>query len=153
MVELDLPTLIDETNTSDVSHRRRHDAIKADKPGMNTSGSLEWSVRFCPLWQMPLEEMSKRLEDQRKTGHHEPVNPVPPRWMEWIGKLIEDKPDWEETRAVRRKETLAWFTGEKERDDMEAATPPSDKFTSGVLQFHIHQCTGAYRNCAQLNTR
>ena len=144
IVEADLADLVDKTNTSDGSLRRRRDMIQADKPGMKTSGSLDWSVRFCPLWQMPLEEMSRRLEVKYKTQDREPIKPLKPWWLEWIEGFVEDKPDWEAERATRRKETLAWFTGEKERDDMEAAAKPSNDLRSGVLQFHIHQCNGEH---------
>ena len=144
MVDNDLAELIEETSTTDGSYHRHRDPLKADQPGMTTAGILDWSVRFCPLWQMPLEEMSRRLEDKRKTQMYEPVNVLQPWWMEWIGRFVEDKPDWESARAERRKETMAWFTGEKERDEMEAAAKPSDDLRSGVLQFHIHQCNGNY---------
>ncbi len=141
-IEVDLFQLIDETNTSDGSYRHRSDPLKADKSGMKTSGTLDWSVRFCPLWQMPLDEMSRKIERKRATAKYEPEHVVQPWWMELIGRFIEEKPDWETERSTRRKETLAWFTGEKERDETEAATKPTDDLRSGILQFHIHQCTG-----------
>jgi hypothetical protein len=34
------------------------------------------------------------------------------------------------------------FTGERMRDEVEAAGKPRPDFPSGVLQFHIHQCAG-----------
>ena len=144
MVDNDLAELIEECSTMDGSYRRHRDPLKADQPGMTTAGTLDWSVQFCPLWQMPLEEMSRRLEAKRNMQKYEPVDLLQPWWMDWLGRFLEDKPDWESARAERRKETLAWFTGEKERDEMEAAAKPSDDLRSGILQFHIHQCNGTY---------
>lgn len=141
VVEADLADLVDQTNSSDGSLHRRRDEIKADQPGMHTSGCLEWSVRFCPLWQMSLEEMSRKIEHKRRTQDRDPADQTKPWWLEMIEGFVE-KPDWEADRATRRKETLAWFTGEKERDEMEADTKPTDHLRSGVLQFHIHQCNG-----------
>ena len=160
VVEVDLAQLIDENTTADGELRRRRDPLSADSPGMKTQGMLEWSVRFCPLWQMPLEEMSRRMEKTRGTRKTEPDEVVTPWWMEFIGRFIEDKPEWEGERAKKRQETLAWFTGEKERDQMEAESRASEDLRSGILQvsvfgiplpqtlkglllqFHIHQCTG-----------
>ena len=146
MVEMDLADLVDASNKSDGSFQRRNDPVKADNPGMKASGTLEWSARFCPLWQMPLDEMNRRLEAKNDAKKYEPEDTQPPWYMQWVKALfeefIEDKPDWEHNRDRRRKETLAWFTGEKERDEMEAASKPSNDFRSGILQFHIHQCTG-----------
>jgi hypothetical protein len=51
-----------------------------------------------------------------------------------------DVPDWEAERAKRREDTVAWFTGEREREEAEAAAAPTDELRSGILQFHIHQC-------------
>ncbi len=84
---------------------------------MKASGILDWSIRFCPLWQMPLDP--PRVDDKCEP---------PDTWSTWF-----EKPDWERERAKRRKETLAWFTGQKERDELEAAQPPGD-LKSGVLQ-------------------
>ncbi|WVR07786.1 hypothetical protein IAU60_004829 [Kwoniella sp. DSM 27419] len=140
MVEVDLAELVD-THASKLHHRRDH--LQADKPGMRSSGVLNWSVRFHPLWQMSPEEAQKRIlaarQDRVNTG--EPPDQAHPWWMDWIEKVVDGKDQkWVRERQERRKQTMAWFTGEREHDELEAAMKPSEEMRSGVLQFHIHQC-------------
>jgi hypothetical protein len=116
------------------------------------------------------EEMKKRVKDMRSVRQGEPselaIEKGMPGWLRWVQGIVERPPEWEEERKKRRKETLAWFTGEMERDEMEAALRPSEDKRSGVLQvslgtgkakganeessytdmrqFHIHQCHGEY---------
>jgi Ca2+-dependent lipid-binding protein len=142
-LEIDLADLVDQSIASGDQLHRRQDPLKADRPGMKTSGHLNWSVRFCPLWQMQPEEMMQRMQSIKEARRRaEPSDLEPPWWLKMIQEIAVDKPDWENERAERRKETLAWFTGERERDEMEAAVRPSDDLRSGILQFHVHQCTG-----------
>lgn len=117
----------------------KDEALAAAGPGMKVQGKVQWSIRFYPLWQMPPEELDKRLEsikDKRGEGS----TPAPP-WLQWLDKFVE-VPDWEREREQRRKDTVAYFTGERMRDEMEAAGKPNPDLPSGVLQFHIHQCAG-----------
>jgi Ca2+-dependent lipid-binding protein len=169
IVELDLAELADEASRSS-QLIRRSDELEADHPGMRVQGTLHWSVRFCPLWQMSDEEMKKRVEEMRSVRRGEPseveIEKGMPGWLRWVQGVVERPPEWEEERKKRRKETLAWFTGEMERDEMEVALRPSEDKRSGVLQvssgtgkmklaseessftdmrqFHIHQCHGGY---------
>lgn len=134
LVEIDLADLLEYSRSSPAMSglQRRQDKLGADRPGMRVSGTLDWSIRFYPLWRMPGEEMTRRL-DKIRASRKAPEF-IQPWWMQLIGNFVEDKPDWEVDRAERRKETLAWFTGEKERDEMEAAAKPSERLRSGVLQ-------------------
>ncbi|WWD19525.1 hypothetical protein CI109_103986 [Kwoniella shandongensis] len=140
IVEVDLADLVD--TTSDRLHRR-HDELKADRPGMRSSGTLDWSVQFCPVWQMSPEESAAKIA---KTREHretecEPKDQSTPFWMSWLTKIIDGQDEqWVKNRSDKRKETMAWFTGEKERDVLEADTKPREDLPSGILQFHIHQC-------------
>lgn len=143
VVEVDVADLVEhsEAFTPDQPPIRRVDLLTAERPGMKTSGRLEWSVRFCPLWAMPQEELEKKVVDNEDDRPGEPSASdmrLPP-WLHWINKYM-DTPNWEHERAKRRQDTIAWFTGEKEREEAEAAAPPSDDLRSGILQFHIHQC-------------
>ena len=121
----------------------RHDALKADRPGMRVQGELEWSIRFHPLWQMPAAELEKRVATMRNNRIGEGSTPAP-WWLEWLDKYCE-VPQWERERARRRQETIDMITGERMRDEIEAAGKPTPDLPSGVLQFHIHQCVGEYR--------
>ena len=118
---------------------RRCDDLEPDQPGMKVQGQIDWSVRFFPLWQIPQPEFERRLaaiKDRRGEG-----KTTPPWWLQWLEDWME-KPDWEKERGDRRKEMVEYFTGERERDELEAAMPPTDEFPAGVLQFHVHQCAG-----------
>ena len=136
-VEVELAELADTSGTThpDDPPHRRVDPLKADRPGMRASGSLEWSVRFCPLWGIPPDQVQKRVEEMAKERIGEPTaaDRNLPWWLEWMNQWM-DVPDWEGERAKRRQETLAWFTGERERDGMEAALRPPEDLRSGILQ-------------------
>lgn len=138
VVEVDLADLIDHTTSTDRpsssdTFDHRNDALEADSPGMKVTGTLSWSVRFCPLWVMPESEMQKRMEKNRSREKRREPEYVKPVWLDWLESFM-DKPDWEDETKERRKETVAWFTGEKEKDEMEAASRPNDQLRSGVLQ-------------------
>ncbi|KAK8853111.1 hypothetical protein IAR55_003812 [Kwoniella newhampshirensis] len=140
VLEVDLTELVD--TTSDRLHHR-YDPLKGDRPGMRSSGTLEWSVQFCPLWQMSPDESAAKIAKSRedKEVNCEPKDQTPPWWMQWIAKIIDGQDEqWVKDRAGKRKETMAWFTGEKEKDQLEADTKPKENLTCGILQFHIHQC-------------
>ncbi|WVR00367.1 hypothetical protein IAU59_007510 [Kwoniella sp. CBS 9459] len=140
VVEVDLADLVD-THSDKMYHRC--DPLTADRPGMRSSGSLSWSVQFHPLWQMSQEETQAKVlqaREQRNSDCEPPDNRIP-WWVEWIDKMVEGKDEkWVQERHEKRKETMAWFTGEKERDELEAGMKPSEDIRSGILQFHIHQC-------------
>lgn len=139
-VEVDVYDLVEKsTNTPGETLFRRTDALQPEQTGMRTQGELDWSIRFFPLYKMSQAEVQRRLQaiqDKRGEGY-----PPPPWWMEKISSYME-VPGWETERQERRKETLAYFTGERARDEMEAAGKPTAELCSGVLQFHVHQCTG-----------
>ncbi|OCF32225.1 hypothetical protein I316_06139 [Kwoniella heveanensis BCC8398] len=140
VVEVDLADLID-THADRMYHRV--DPLTADRPGMRSSGFLDWSVQFHPLWQMPQEETQAKILEARTQRNRdcEPPEDCTPWWLDMVDKLIDGKEEkWVKERQEKRKETMAWFTGEKERDEIEAGTKPSEDIRSGILQFHIHQC-------------
>lgn len=141
IVEMDLADLVEES-MSISSPRRRQDHLYAEKRGMKASGELDWSVRFCRLWQMPEDQKKRRVEAAREKRIGEPEITEAPWWLKLIQGVSAETPEWEKERSKRRKETLAWFTGETEREEIEAASRPSDELRSGILQFHIHQCHG-----------
>ncbi|BEJ11357.1 hypothetical protein CspHIS471_0107790 [Cutaneotrichosporon sp. HIS471] len=139
-VKVDIAEIIELSERENHGYElfRRHDDLVPELPGMRAQGQIDWSVRFFPLWQIPVNEFHRRLEaisDRR--GDDDKT--VAPWWLKWLDDWIE-KPEWETERAKRRKEMVDYFTGERERDEIEAAMPPTDEFPSGVLQFHVHQC-------------
>ncbi|WVQ84921.1 hypothetical protein IAT38_007084 [Cryptococcus sp. DSM 104549] len=131
--------------TSGDGMQHRADAFTADQPGMRTSGVLFWSVRFCPLWQMSPAETSARIERAR-AARRGPIGPDGGEagkeawWIEWLKGWVPDREEWEEEREERRRETVEWLKGEKEREMMEADEGASEERPCGILQFHIHQC-------------
>ncbi|WWD03589.1 hypothetical protein V865_001643 [Kwoniella europaea PYCC6329] len=140
VVEVDITELVD-THSSKLFFRT--DDLKEDTPGMKCSGRLNWSVQFHGLWQMSSENIKKRsmetyvLEDDINPPEIHQV----PLWMEMLSKIIDKNDEkWYKNRQQKRKETLAWFNGEKERDRLEAEEKPDEGYRSGILQFHVHQC-------------
>lgn len=135
IVELDLADLVEKSEQLDgrTDIDDRHDALQPTHSGLKTAGYLDWSVRFCPLWKMSPEEI-----EERRPQIHIPKRPMPGDedawWMKKMKSLLPDTPDWEQERAKERKETLAWFTGERQRDSIEAQTKPRLDLRSGVLQ-------------------
>ncbi|ORY26686.1 hypothetical protein BCR39DRAFT_540429 [Naematelia encephala] len=156
VVEVDLADLIDENTRSGgvETLTRRTDTLTADRPGMKAGGELTWSVKFAPVWQIPEEDVRAKMEERRKSRAEPEL--AKPWWLDLIERYCEEKPSWEQERMKRRKEALAFFTGEREKDEMEVASKPSEEFKSGILQvralfndfarlltsfqFHIHQC-------------
>ncbi|WWC91590.1 uncharacterized protein L201_006536 [Kwoniella dendrophila CBS 6074] len=144
VVEVDLAELVD-THSSRLY--RRKDEFQADSPGMRCTGSLDWSIQFHGLWQMSPEETKKRIQEKNKSEGREACEPPEveanrvPVWMELLSKIIDKNEEkWYKQRENKRKETMAWFTGEKERDNLEVQGKPDSNLKSGILQFHIHQC-------------
>jgi hypothetical protein len=133
-VEVDLASLVDETYTTSDQLRRRRDPLKADKPGMKHAGTLDWSIRFCKLWQMSPEDMQKRMDKVKKERPGEPVVIEQSWWIEKLISFMEGQPSWVGPRTEKRKETVAWFTGERERDEMEAGVKPDEDLHAGILQ-------------------
>jgi hypothetical protein len=107
-----------------------------------TSGILHWSVKFHGMWEMAPEEVQERLLQRKKDVKGQPNVVETPWWIEQIKALVGEAPSWDADRKERRQEAVAWITGEKEKDEMEASEAPSDELRSGVIQFHIHQCVG-----------
>lgn len=130
---MDLADLVDETSRHGMFEKQKTE-LQAERPGFSAKGSLIWSVRFCPLWQMPPEQLRERHNSMQQPKKGEPTNLVDPWWLQAVRRFAGDAPEWEQERKERRKEALAWITGEKERDEMEAAEKPTDAYRSGVLQ-------------------
>lgn len=143
VVEVDVADLVERgKDSSNEDLDRRRDDLQAERPGMRTSGSLHWSVKFHSLWEMAPEEVEERMLQRKRQKVGEPDNLETPWWIEYLRKWSAEVPTWAEERRQRRKDTVAWFTGEKEKDEMEASEAPSTELRSGVLQFHLHQCVG-----------
>jgi hypothetical protein len=142
VVEVEFTTLVGElwVKSGKAPLVRRKDHLVADRPGLRAQGTLEWSVAFFPLWRIPPKEMDEKLVEMRK--RHQPPPVYRPWWLDMLSawmNSVKDVPKWEEDRAKRRKETLAWFTGEKERDEMEVEAKPSDDHHSGVLRVSFEE--------------
>lgn len=142
-VEVELADLVERGKASSSEKLdRRADELQAERPGMRTSGILHWSVKFHGMWAMAPDEVHQRLLARKSNVKGEPEDVVTPWWMEQIKKFVGEAPVWAEDRKQRRKEAVAWITGEKEKDELEASEAPSPELRSGVIQFHIHQCVG-----------
>lgn len=146
VVEVDLASLVDEytSESSSSPPARRTDDLQPERPGMRCTGQVTWSVRFCPVWQMSPEEMQKRLQRDRKDERkgdpsEEEMKANRPWWLELVESVVDRGPGggWEEKRKERRRETLDWFVGETERDEIEAKVGASETRPSGILQVSL----------------
>jgi hypothetical protein len=141
VVEVELSDLVERGKASSTEELdRRADELQGERPGMRTSGTLHWSVKFHGNWEMAPEEVHERLMKRKKDIKGQPDDIETSWWIEQIKKFVGEPPTWAEDRKQRRQEAVAWITGEKEKDEMEVSDPPSSELRSGVLQFHIHQC-------------
>ncbi|WVN84973.1 uncharacterized protein L203_100110 [Cryptococcus depauperatus CBS 7841] len=137
-VFVDLASLI-SSSSNELQHRS--DPFVADQPGMKASGILNWSVRFCPLWQMSREESDAKLGDSKKLRlKAEPPGAPDPYWLTLMKSFLPKEEDWHKERTKRREEAKAWLEGKKDRELLEAQEPANNDRPSGVLHFHIHQC-------------
>ena len=143
VVEVELADLVERGKQSSTEELdRRADELQGERPGMRTSGTLHWSVKFHGMWEMAPEEVHERMMERKKGIKGEPEVVETPWWIEQIKKFAGEPASWSEDRKQRRKEAVSWITGEKEKDEMEATEAPSEELRSGVIQFHIHQCVG-----------
>jgi hypothetical protein len=143
VIEVELADLVERgKESSSEALDRRADELQAERPGMKTSGTLHWSVKFHGMWEMAPEEVQQRILDRKKNVKGEPDAEVTPWWIEQVKRFVGEAPTWAEDRKERRQEAAAWITGEKEKDEMEASEAPSPELRSGVIQFHVHQCVG-----------
>ena len=150
VVEVDLTDLVERGKDSSTEELdRRADELQAERPGMRTSGTLHWSVKFHGMWEMAPEEVQERINERKKGIKGEPEVVETPWWIEKIKKLAGEPASWSEDRKQRRQEAVSWITGEREKDEMEATEAPSDELRSGVIQFHIHKCIGEYAQRGQ----
>jgi len=143
VVEVELTDLVERGKQSSTEELdRRADELQGERPGMRTSGTLHWSVKFHGMWEMAPEEVHERMMERKKGIKGEPEIVETPWWIEQIKKFAGEPASWSEDRKQRRQEAVSWITGEKEKDEMEATEAPSEELRSGVIQFHIHQCVG-----------
>jgi Ca2+-dependent lipid-binding protein len=142
-VEVELADLVERGKQSSTEELdRRADELQGERPGMRTSGTLHWSVKFHGMWEMAPEEVHERMMERKKGIKGEPEVVETPWWIEQIKKFAGEPASWSEDRKERRQEAISWITGEREKDEMEAPEAPSEELRSGVIQFHIHQCVG-----------
>ncbi|ODO05669.1 hypothetical protein I350_04728 [Cryptococcus amylolentus CBS 6273] len=141
VVLIDLASLIACSSSNGGGLQKRSDPFIADRPGMRASGTLNWSVEFCPLWQMPPEEANERLNASGQPITT-PQGPEP-SWLTWVKSLLpgdETDNEWLKNRKRRREDAKAWIAGKKEREVLEAEVGASEARLAGILRFHIHQC-------------
>ena len=102
VVELELVDIMGESVQRRLGEEvRRKDELRPDRPGMKTSGHLEWSVRFCSIRKTPFEEIERQMRekngDDPKKG--EPPPSEPPWWLNLVSSIAEGKPKWEEAES------------------------------------------------------
>lgn len=55
-----------------------------------------------------------------------------------LGDLFKPEPfEWEEERLERRKESVRWVTGQREREILECEEKPSMERRSGILAWNV----------------
>ncbi|KAG7562247.1 hypothetical protein FFLO_02333 [Filobasidium floriforme] len=153
MVDIDLADLLEKGN-----HRsERKDMMEEQtdlvptKNGMPAQGRLFWSHAFYPLWKMPEDGKAQQAAGEEEWQHEKHGNDdigtgregqvqMPGLIYSLMGRLAPDPFPWEAERRKRRMESIAWLTGERARETLEASVKPSMDRRSGILQFAITQC-------------
>ena len=128
----------------------RDDELKPRRKGYTAKGNITWSYAFYPIWKMPqdgeqedeLAQDAWRKErhgsEDRGTGRDGQVK-EPGLLYKFLGRFKPEPFEWENERKKRRLESIAWLTGERARETMEATQKPTLQRRSGVLLFQIHQ--------------
>jgi hypothetical protein len=153
MISEDLADLL-STNQQEQSDNqemlRRTDMLEPYRRGMTAKGSLTWSYAFHPIWKLP--QGSKKEENIAKAGwnneRHSEADvgtgrtgrtQEPGLIYQFLERFKPEPLEWENERKKRRLESIAWLTGERSREVMEATQKPTLERRSGVLLFQIHQ--------------
>ncbi|KAJ9110691.1 hypothetical protein QFC19_001520 [Naganishia cerealis] len=153
MVSEDLADLLGSTaeeRSTNQEMLHREDMLQPQRRGMTAKGSLSWSYAFYPIWKLPQDSekddnMAKAEWDKEKHAEADIGTGRTGRTKEpgLIYQFLERfKPEplpWENERKKRRLESIAWLTGERAREAMEATQKPTLERRSGVLLFQIHQ--------------
>lgn len=155
MVEFELADLLDEntrTEGAEAGLARRVDGLIPVRTGMKVSGSLTWSYQFYPLWKMEQDsERSHEIADELWNSEKHGDNDIGTGRegsvinngliYRLLGRMQPEALPWQAERQQRRLESIAWLTGERARETLEATEKPSPDRRSGILQFTITQCT------------
>lgn len=144
VVEVDVPTLLDQSLSSKLKPGElmfRRDELAPERLGMKTQGSLEWSVRFFPVWKMSREQIQNTVSAFKDNGKGQPLQT--PAFMSWLDQYIE-KTDWEAEKERRQKSLIKKYAAARHREEVEASLPPTTEMPSGILQFTIHQADGEW---------
>lgn len=153
MVDMDLADLLEKGNhrSEKKDMMEEQTDLVPTKNGMPAQGRLFWSHAFYPLWKMPEDgkaqkaageeewQHEKHGDDDIGTGREGQVQ-MPGLIYSLMGRLAPDPFPWEAERRKRRMESIAWLTGERARETLEASVKPSMDRRSGILQFAITQC-------------
>lgn len=150
IVEIDLTALVENRNreSSTPTDDMRCDPLRSPKKGSKAQGMLTYSVQFFPLHHSTVvtgtgagtaptlaEKKAARLD-----------NPLALPVFHLADKLAErftpEQFKWEEERLEKRKETVMWVTGQREREILEVEQKPSEERRSGILAFNVLSLQG-----------
>ncbi len=150
LVEIDLVRMLEQGPSENNQLRRHTSELKATHSGMKVQGTLEWSWGFFGITKIaPQSDAKGQVEneelngdklggDDKGTGRSGTAEQ--PGLLYRLMKGISPEPfPWELERRKRRLDSLAWLTGQRGREALEASQPPSKDNRCGVLNFHIHQ--------------
>lgn len=153
MVSEDLADLLSVTNDAHGNPQEmlhRDDELKPRRKGYTAKGNISWSYAFYPIWKLPSDgkkeddlaqdewNKEKHGEADIGTGRGGQVK-EPGLLYQFLERLKPEPLEWENERKKRRLESIAWLTGERAREAMEATQKPTLERRSGVLLFQIHQ--------------
>lgn len=121
------------------------------KAGKAAQGELYWSHAFYPVWKMPQDDKAKTemkdVEWQKEKHSSSDIGTSlegsslqNSLLYKLMSRLAPEPFPWEAERRKRRLESIAWLTGERARETLEASMAPSLSRRSGILQFGITQC-------------
>jgi hypothetical protein len=141
VVEIDLTALVEAHNASEFvpADDTRVDPLRSPKKSGKAQGFLTYSVQYFPLHHSAVstgtaEGVAPSLAET-KAARKENTLALP---VFHVGGLF--KPEafkWEGERLERRKETVRWVTGQREREILECEEKPTMERRSGILAWNV----------------
>lgn len=117
----------------------RVDPLRSFKKSGKAQGFLTYSVQYFPLHHSTVVTGTSKGAApslaEAKAARKENTLALP---VFHVGDLF--KPEafkWEEERLERRKESVRWVTGQREREILECEEKPSMKRRSGILAWNV----------------
>ena len=144
IVEIDLTALVEDRNRTSTTPTddMRVDPLRPPKKGSKAQGMLTYSVQFFPLHHSAVVDKSEggvpTLAEKKAARKADSLALPIFHLSTKLAETFEPEPfDWEKDRIEKRKETVRWVTGQREREILEIEEKPSEERRSGILAWNV----------------